>query len=165
MKEKPISASGIFTRKLLAPIGPVLVWLFHKMGVMNDFFFGLFMILVCLVMLVYLKSVKVKFTEHYVKFGNAKIDYSEIIDLKTISINDYTYWLFKTKNKSIWKRYYVTELSFFGLIEIIKLILGKKDKLKIQEFEELLFQKSSIPKRRWKEIMGSKEFKKATNKT
>ncbi len=67
-----------------------------------------------------------------------------------------SYWTIR----EVWKRYYVTELKFFGLAEITRLIVVKKDKLKIQEFEELLFLKSSIPTKRWRAIMGEKKFKK-----
>ncbi|WP_452228780.1 hypothetical protein [Lacinutrix sp. MEBiC02404] len=101
-----------------------------------------------LAFILFISLKKLEFTETALYFGNKKIEFEAITALRTFEIQQRTFYLFKTDDKHIFKRYYLTQLGGLGYFSIIKILFSKKSKstVPLVAFLALLDEKSNISK-------------------
>lgn len=156
MQKRTISTSRILYKKyILSWLNPLVLYFLFKLfdfelGFLGYIIWG--MVLIYSVILFSLK--KVSFTDEHVYFDSSRVDYSEILDLRVVDLNNQPYYIFKTKSKSFFKKYRITQIGLgkgITLIHLLKSLLFKRKTLKetlattaLFQFLHLLEEKSGI---------------------
>ena len=156
MQKRTISTSRILYKKyVLSWLNPLVLFFLFKLF---DFELGFLSYIIWGIVLIYsvilLSLKKVSFTDEHVYFGTRRVDYSEILDLRVVDLNNKLFYIFITNSKSFFKKYCITQIGLgkgITLMHLLKSLLLKRKTLKetlantaLFQFLQLLEEKSGI---------------------
>nr|WP_321225363.1 hypothetical protein [uncultured Psychroserpens sp.] len=141
-----ISANIKLKKYVLSWFVMVVAYIITNFFDLNQFWDFVTWSLAMLIFLLFISLRKLEFSEKAVYFDSKRIEYENIIALKTFEINGRPYYLFKTNAKSLIETYYLTQLEGIGYFSILKILFSKNKnkKLPIADFLMLLDEKANI---------------------
>ena len=147
-KRKRISASIGFKKYFLSWFILVITYIITEFFNLSRFWDYTAWIIAIFASILFFSLKKVEFNKDAIYFDNKKVDFESIIGIKTFEINSRPFYVFQTDSKSVFKKFYLTQLGGISYFSIAKILFSKKNAAEcpISEFLTLLDEKSNISK-------------------
>ena len=148
-KRKKISTGIGFKRYFLSWFILVFTYAITEIFNLSRFWDYTAWIIAILASILFFSLKKVEFNKDVIFFNNKKVDYESIIGLRNFEINHRQFYIFQTNSKSIFRKFYFTQLGGISYFSLAKIFFSKKNaaELPIAEFLSLLDEKSKIMKK------------------